>query len=39
MRQNNRDRQRELSYKIVGWSILIVMGMALLSSVIKFIFY
>ena len=39
MEQSNRDRQKELSYKIVGWSILIVMGMTLLSSVIKFIFY
>lgn len=39
MKQSNRDRQRELSYKIVGWGILIFMAFVLISSVIRFIFY
>ena len=39
MEQSNRDRQKELSYKIVGWGILIFMGFVLISSVIRFIFY
>ena len=39
MEQSNRDRQRELSYKIVGWSMLIFVAFVLFSSVVRFIFY
>ena len=39
MEQSNRDRQRELSYKIVGWGMLIFVAFVLFSSVVRFIFY
>ena len=39
MKQNNRDRQREFSYKVVGWSILIFVGFTIFSSLIRLIFH
>ena len=33
MEQSNRDRQRELAYKISGWGMLIAFAMILLLSI------
>lgn len=33
MRQNNRDRQKELSYKISGWGMLIAFAIILILSI------
>ncbi len=33
MKQSNRDRQRELSYKISGWAMLIAFALLLLLSI------
>ena len=37
MKQTNRDRQRELAYKISGWGMLIAFALLLLLSLINLI--
>lgn len=39
MKQSNRDRQREFSYKIVGWSMLLFVAFVIFSSLVRLIFY
>lgn len=37
MKQTNRDRQRELAYRISGWAMLIGFAILLLSSLMNLI--